>query len=67
MDQVYWLIELRTGIGPAMYYTTPHHWGSNVDLATKFHTKVAAEAEADHLRIPHLTHQIVAADHMWCG
>lgn len=67
MSKVYWLIELRPmGGGSLMYYTAPNLWGSNVDLATKFHSQAAANAEASFVRIPDSQHEIVAVDHMWC-
>jgi hypothetical protein len=64
---VYWLIELVTDPpSAALYYTTPGTWGSAVDLATKFHTEMAAKAEADFLQIPGGVHLVVARDHAWC-
>jgi hypothetical protein len=67
MSQVYWLIELRTKpVHTVCYYTTPRTWGSAVDLATKFHTKAAADAEIEFLKIPDSPHEMVAVDHVWC-
>lgn len=61
----YWLIELRTGGNPACYYTSPNHWGSNVDLATKFHTKMAAELEMAWVKVAGSSYELVVADHLW--
>ena len=61
--ECYWLLELEID-GPACYYTAPRTWGCAVDLATKFHTQVAAEAEAAFLQIP-AAYRVVARSHMW--
>ena len=65
MNGEYWLIELRNP-GPAMYYTAPSHWGSNVDLATKFHTQEAASAEARSLpKSLNPETAIIVCEHLW--
>jgi hypothetical protein len=66
MGKVYWLIEMHTE--PASYthyYTCPGTWHNCVNLATKYHTKEAAEAEAQFLSRVASPHKIVAVDHMW--
>lgn len=64
---VYWLVELHTvPASTILYYTVPGNWGSAPNLATKYHTKIAAEAEAEFIRYPGSPHSIVAVDHAWC-
>lgn len=66
MGTVYWLLELHTPGASALFYTSPGNWGSNAQLATKYHTQAAADAEARYLRIPDAPHEVVAVDHLWC-
>lgn len=67
-EQSYWIVELRPAelsvSWAACYYTSPGTWSNAIDLATKFHTEVAASFEAQHLQIPG-KHKVVALQHMW--
>lgn len=64
-SKAYWLVELVVDGSPPTYYTAPGHWHGCADLATKFHTRAAARAEAKHLQVPR-AHRVVAREHLWC-
>ena len=59
--QTYWLIEL---VGKLEYYTSPSYWSDSVDLATKYHTQAAAQAEAAAITGPS-GEAVLVTSHVW--